>query len=39
MRKISPRIVFSSSWSLVRQAFEDDEWQRFERQGPPYWAL
>ena len=27
MRKASPRIVFSSSWSRVRQALEDDEWQ------------
>lgn len=27
MRKTSPRIVFSSSWSRVRQALEDDEWQ------------
>lgn len=28
MRKTSPRIVFSSSWSRVRQAVEsDDEWQ------------
>ena len=28
MRKTSPRIVFSSSWSRVRQAAElDDEWQ------------
>jgi hypothetical protein len=28
MRKTSSRIVFSSSWSRVRQAAElDDEWQ------------
>ena len=28
MRKSSSRIVFSSSWSRVRQAIElDDEWQ------------
>ena len=35
MRKTSPRIVFSSSWSRVRQALEDDEWQSNGRQGPP----
>lgn len=27
MRKTSPRIVFSSSWSRVRQAEELDDWQ------------